>query len=255
MSRSRDEWLGLVRESMVETWALMAEHSEGGRAVRRAGLMAAVVPATPERSVSNSVVYSDREALVASLDELAGIYADAGVNAWTVWVPEDDEEAARALAAAGHVHDASPRAMGAELARVERPDMDGVDWHRECDLETVGRVNDEAYGYTHPGGLRSVIETMPPDMLHAYGARVDGEVAAVLVALDFGSDTEIAWVATREAAQGRGLATALMRQSMWDARERGQETTTLQATKRGAPVYTRVGYEDFGALHMWERRA
>jgi hypothetical protein len=45
-----------------------------------------------------------------------------------------------------------------------------------------------------------------------------------------------------------------MRQSLWDARQRGQETATLQATSRGAGVYRRVGFEDFGALQMWERR-
>ncbi len=27
-----------------------------------------------------------------------------------------------------------------------------------------------------------------------------------------------------------------------------------QATKLGAPVYDRLGYRDFGATHMWERR-
>ncbi len=48
----RAEWLDVVRESMVATWRLMAEHSEGGRAIERDGLFAAIVPATPKRSVS-----------------------------------------------------------------------------------------------------------------------------------------------------------------------------------------------------------
>jgi hypothetical protein len=38
------------------------------------------------------------------------------------------------------------------------------------------------------------------------------------------------------------------------AREDGLETTTLQATKLGRPVYEKLGYRDFGAGHMWERR-
>jgi GNAT superfamily N-acetyltransferase len=254
MSRSREDLLELVRESMVDTWTLMAESTEGGRALRRDGLVAAIVPATPQRSVSNSVIYTDRDALLGSLEELAGVYADAGIAAWTVWVPEDDAEAGAALAVAGHVLDASPRAMAAELAGAERPDMTGIEWSRECDLETIGRVNDEAYGYDHPGGLRTIISQMPMERLHRYAASVDGQVAAVLMTIDFGTDTEIVWVATREAARGRGLATALMRQAIWDARERGQETSTLQATRLGAPVYARVGYQDLGALNMWERR-
>jgi hypothetical protein len=45
-----------------------------------------------------------------------------------------------------------------------------------------------------------------------------------------------------------------MRRALWDAAGRGCETSTLQATKLGRPVYERVGYEDFGALQMWEYR-
>jgi hypothetical protein len=45
-----------------------------------------------------------------------------------------------------------------------------------------------------------------------------------------------------------------MCQALHDARDRGRKTTTLQATKAGAPIYERLGYHDFGALQMWERR-
>ena len=61
-------------------------------------------------------------------------------------------------------------------------------------------------------------------------------------------------VATLERARGRGLATALMRQALLEARERGMETTSLQATRMGAPIYARLGYRDLGAIQMWERR-
>ncbi len=45
-----------------------------------------------------------------------------------------------------------------------------------------------------------------------------------------------------------------MAKALADARAEGCETTTLQATKLGSPVYRRLGYEDFGALQMWEHR-
>ncbi|HEX6115801.1 MAG TPA: GNAT family N-acetyltransferase [Solirubrobacterales bacterium] len=249
----RDAWLDVVLESMLATWGLIARRSEGGRAIERDGVFAAVVPATPKRSVSNSVIYTDPVALAASLDELASAYDEAGVDAWTVWVPEDDAVAIRALERAGHVLDAEPRAMGAELDAIERPDLGELDWFRDCDLAAVARVNDEAYGYGDEG-FAPVITRLDTDEVHTYGVRVDGETAGVMVAIDAGDDTEIAWVATSEAARGRGLATALMRQSLWDARERGRRTSTLQATKLGAPVYERVGFRDLGALQMWERR-
>jgi len=249
----RAAWLDRVRESMVVTWGLIARHSEGGRAIEREGVFAAVVPATPKRSVSNSVIYSDADALARALDELAAAYDEAGVEAWTVWVPEGETEAAAALADAGHALDAEPRAMGAELDGLERPDLGDVDWFRGCDLETVGRVNDSAYGYG-PHGFSPIISTLPPTEVHPYGARVDGKTVAVMLAIDGAGDTEIAWVATDEAARGRGLATALMSQALWDARQRGMRTSTLQATKLGAPIYERVGFRDLGALQMWERR-
>ena len=88
----RAAWLDAVRESMVGTWRLITESSEGAQAFERDGLFAAVVPVSPDRSVMNSVIYSDREALLGSLGELARTYEEAGIRAWTVWVPEDDAE-------------------------------------------------------------------------------------------------------------------------------------------------------------------
>ena len=50
------------------------------------GVTACVSPARPERSVVNSVVYDDAEALIAAIPALAVTYEDAGIAAWTVWV-------------------------------------------------------------------------------------------------------------------------------------------------------------------------
>jgi hypothetical protein len=45
-----------------------------------------------------------------------------------------------------------------------------------------------------------------------------------------------------------------MARALADAAEQGLETTTLQATKLGYPVYEKLGYRDLGVLQMWERR-
>ena len=87
--------------------------------VRREGLRAAVVPASPQRSLFNSVYYEDPAALVAELDALEALYESHGVRAWTVWVPDDDRETARLLGARGHTLDAGPRAMAMELEEFE----------------------------------------------------------------------------------------------------------------------------------------
>ena len=52
-----------------------------------------------------------------------------------------------------------------------------------------------------------------------------------------------------------GLAAALMRRALADGRARGNEVSTLQATKLGRPVYERLGYRSFGTIEMWERRS
>jgi hypothetical protein len=45
-----------------------------------------------------------------------------------------------------------------------------------------------------------------------------------------------------------------MARAITAAGRRGRVTTTLVATKLGRPVYERIGYRDFGAIQMWERR-
>jgi GNAT superfamily N-acetyltransferase len=93
-----------------------------------------------------------------------------------------------------------------------------------------------------------------PDGLRIYTASLEGRPAATVAARDAGGDCSIWSVATAPEARGRGLSTALMRRALWDAAGRSCGTSTLQATKLGRPVYERVGYEDFGALQMWEYR-
>jgi predicted acetyltransferase len=68
------------------------------------------------------------------------------------------------------------------------------------------------------------------------------------------SDAAVIWVATVPEARNRGISSRLMAQALRNAREDGYETTTLQSTKLGRPVYEKLGYRDFGAAHMWERR-
>jgi len=45
-----------------------------------------------------------------------------------------------------------------------------------------------------------------------------------------------------------------MAPALADARDRRCITTTLQATKLGAPVYHQLGYRTLTRLEMWERR-
>jgi GNAT superfamily N-acetyltransferase len=245
-------WLGLVRAGMPPFWRSLAEGT-GGRVWEENGVFAAIVPSSPRRSFFNSVLYEDPDRLIASIDTLAGVYADAGVEAWTVWVPEEEQAVAGALEAAGHKLDATPRAMGMPLGDLNPPDPDPELEIREGrDFELVSKLNEIAYGFA-PGDFPPIRGDQPT--LRTYFGAVEGETLGCAGAFVHGSDCEIVYVAVLPEGRGRGISGRLMAKALEEASDEGLETTTLQATKLGYPVYVRLGYGDHGTLQMWERRS
>lgn len=245
--------LDRMQRSMRAAWAGVAAGSAGARVIERDGVLAMVLPAIPERSVFNSVLYDTPDGLTGMLPELAREYEDAGVDAWTVWLPDHDSASAKLLASAGHKLDANPRAMALELADLPEPDPGDLEWTSDGSLEVMKRINDVAYGY-EPGTFERGLGATPEGTWRIYEARLGGEPASVLATTDVEGDCGIWWVATVPEARGRGLSRDLLGIALAEARGRGLETSTLQATKLGRPVYERVGYRDVGALQMWERR-
>ena len=240
-----------MSHSMREEFRLMPEEA-GGTLFERDGVIACILPVVPDRSLPNSVLYEDHAGLANVLDELAAAYRDAGVRAWTVWVPRQDEAARSLLEQAGHVLDAEPAAMAADLATVEPPRDDDPECDSAPRFEDLGRLNDLAYGTGDQ--LAKVIGAGPGDPGHLYVTRDGADVTAALVTADHDGDTSVWWVATAPQARGRGLASGLMRRALADGRERGSDISTLQATKMGRPVYEALGYRTFGVCEMWERR-
>jgi ribosomal protein S18 acetylase RimI-like enzyme len=224
-----------------------AESSPGGRVVEEDGVLAAIAPAIPDRSVLNCVVYEDVAALEASLDRVAAAYDEAGVRAWTVWVHESDERAARALEAAGSVFDGEPMAMGLDLGELDdTPGDGGVEVVEGPDPAEVGRVLAASYGWPEMAGAIDRVD----GELRVYIARAGGSGAACVATYDHGDDCGVFMVGTVPDARGRGLCPALMRLAL----ARGRAVSTLQATAMGRPVYARLGYRDMGRVTMWERR-
>lgn len=239
-------------KSMRSVFHLIARSSEDAHVVELDGVLASVTPAVPERSLPNSVIYESEEALVAALPELTRHYDDAGVDAWTVWTPEDDKRAAAALRDAGHALDADPVAMSLDLAELdEPPEID----HRTGDdlMPVIADINDRAYGHDD-GPFARMFAQHPAGVTRNYVADVDGQPAACLQIFPVDGDASVYWVATLPDARGRGLCRRLMLRALRDAREAGCDISTLQATKLGEPVYARLGYRTHGALQMWEKR-
>jgi GNAT superfamily N-acetyltransferase len=219
------------------------------------GVSMLIVPATPRRSVMNAVVYERPEALEAAYERIASDFHDAGIEAWTVWVPRADERSAEMLAAAGHVLDGSPVVMCAALEDLELdPALPGaISWTGAAPLQALVSIAGPAFEFD-PGELARAFEVSPPGAL-TYIAEHDGRPAASVMAFDHDGDCGIYWVATAEEARGRGLCKGLMTAALLDARERGCTTTSLQATKAGYPVYAGLGFRDLGPIDMWELRA
>src|SRR5688572_28634030 len=79
--------LAIQRRAFYDLIKFLGAASPGARVHERDGVVGAIVPAVPERSIVNSVVYRDADALADAYDELAAAYGEAGVEAWTVWRP------------------------------------------------------------------------------------------------------------------------------------------------------------------------
>lgn len=220
--------------------------------IRRPRLLAAVVPSSPRRSFFNSVFYSDPAALSAEVGTLAEAYDSHGVDAWTVWVPDEDRDSARMLAGRGHELDASPRAMAMALTDLgpELPAPKGVETG-PIDASTCAVLNDLAYGFGDEGFAAGIAgETS----IRWHGAFAGSEPLGCVGTIEAGDDCLVTGVATPPEHRGRGIASWLVRSALAKAREHGLATASLQASRAGASIYERLGFRDLGFLEMWELR-
>jgi GNAT superfamily N-acetyltransferase len=232
--------LGRMLRSMRATWAPLGDWSE------RDGVGSVLSTHVPERSILNGVIYDEGADVEAAYDWLDDRYRS--VDAWTVWVPETDRPTAEFLERRGHTLDADPAMMVLELASFEPP-AELPDWQHGT-IADVARVNEAAYPW-HDGSMeRALLGSHFGADLHVY---VAGD-ASTLGILDCDGDASVIFVATLPEARGHGLAGGLLAAALLEARERGNDISTLQATKMGEPVYARLGYERFGAIEMWEKR-
>ncbi|HWV88182.1 MAG TPA: GNAT family N-acetyltransferase, partial [Capillimicrobium sp.] len=218
------------RATMQAFFAEVLAHD--GTVVRPArGVVAAVVPSVPHRSMPNSVVYEDARVLDddAVLDAIGATYAQAGVHAWTVWVRPGDEWLTERLAARGHVHDAEPMLMAAPLDGMDLEPRAALDLDPDPDWRTLAIVNDRAY--RTPGDLeRAVGGLRDVEGCTLWIARDGGEPVAAAAIHLHGGDAGVELVAVVPEARGRGLSAELLRHALTDAARAGATTTSLQAT-------------------------
>ena len=211
-------------ETLVASWAEYARWAPGAAVHRLAGVDVAVFPNEPERAVYNNALVARACRARERADALAALeraYADGRRNRFAVWAHEDDDALRSDLERRGYRLDTSTRAMGMALA-----DMPAAAAHRPRAGGLVGA----------PPDRRAAAELPSPRRSHApstFGVgRLGGEDVATALAFDHRGDCGIYNVGTLEHARRRGLGTALTLLQLHDARARGCQTASLQATPR-----------------------
>jgi GNAT superfamily N-acetyltransferase len=232
----------------------LAEALPDVRVVEVGGVEALVSPGAPERSVVNAAVLAeppaDAERFAA---DLAGVYRAAGVHAWTVWVPPRAAAATEGLAAAGHVFDGEPVAMGVALdGRFAAVPDDGLVLDSAPRLVELMALNDVVY--RTGGSFARAAAGARDDVFRLFAVREGGRMISCLLTFDAGDDCVVELVATHPDARRRGLARGLLARALADGRARGRRGSTLVATAAGAPLYEGLGYERLERWEMWERR-
>lgn len=232
LATMRSAWRALARNGA--SW-----HDEDG-------IGALVTPSVPERSVLNCVIYERGADVAGAYEGLAPLFD--GVDAWTVWVPQEDTETAGFLERQGHELDAEPAGMVLELATFEQPAPPPNVTTPSVDL--LGDVNESAYPWQDGSMRRGIVGGISPEDYRLYAT----ENSSVLGIRDCDGDAGLFFVATLPEARGRGLSYSLIGQAMTEARDRGCDISTLQGTRMGEPVYERLGYRTITRIQMWEKR-
>jgi GNAT superfamily N-acetyltransferase len=127
--------------------------------------------------------------------------------------------------------------MGMSLTDIHLPrpeiELGSLDWDEYVRL------------FELPTGLLSEADH---SVFHLVVACLGGEHVAAAMAFDHGSDCGVFNVTTLERARRRGLGTALSALQLHDARDRGCQTASLQATPMAEHVYATVGFRDLGLI-------
>jgi ribosomal protein S18 acetylase RimI-like enzyme len=239
MSSARDLY-SRGAQTLVASWEAYARGSRGAAVARSPGVVAAVFPREPARSVYNNALLerdlspSERG---AALDAMEATYASAGIERFAAWVHASDGPLRGDLEARGYTFDTSTRAMGMDLSdiSVPRPEVELAppDWSEYLRVAEL------------PAGL---LDDVDQRAFHVQIARLAGESVATGIAFDLDGDCGIYNVGTLAHARRRGLATAVTALLAHDAAARGCHTASLQSTVMAEPAYAAVGFRDLGRI-------
>jgi ribosomal protein S18 acetylase RimI-like enzyme len=245
---------GTLRDRLWQGFAqlqtLLGGDAAGGVVTEEEGIVASFVPGAPDSPTLNAAIVVETDLDLDRLDAMRRRWEQIGVRRWGVWTDGTSYGVTDTLRLARmRVTSASP-GMAAEIADLT---LNGRGPAGPTDLATVGHVNDLAYG-NPDARLERTLSPLPPGLLHAYVAELNGRPASVALALHHQEDCGISFVATAPHARRQGLASDVMEKVALDAREAGLTSATLQATSLGEKLYNALGYRKVTDMQLWERR-
>lgn len=134
-------------------------------------------------------------------------------------------------------------AMSLDSIGVPRPRLEQgpSDWHAYLRL------------LTSLGGPEGLLEDVDPGAFHVRVASVSGESVASAIACDHNGDCGIYNVGTLPQLRRRGLGSGLTALHLYDARDRGCATASLQATEMAQGIYATLGFRDLGRFIEYVR--
>lgn len=255
-----DHLLGLAYDDLPPFLRRFAAASESSECLEFDGVTALIAPSCPNRSLINGVAFdrSRPEGLTGGLERLARAFDAAGVNAWGVWLFDDEPEIEAALSGAGLKLDSSPAAMAAPYGELilDWPPAEGVVLDFEWDPAAMMVLNAQAYGLPDEEFLAALGGLPAAEDMFMVFAREAGEPLACALFLQLGDeDLAVYFVATRPGVRSRGLGRTVMQAGLTEGALRGCATTSLQASPKGVPLYLKLGYRDLGRkVNLWEHR-
>ncbi|MDN2499338.1 hypothetical protein FHY52_22050 [Nocardia nova] len=225
--------------TLVASWEANALGAADAAVHHLDGVVAAVFPSGPERDVYNNAVLGQglsKAGRAEAIEAMESHYHRAGVDRFAAWVCEDDTWMREDLERRGYLVSETTRAMGLDLDRLvsPRPRVDAAPpaWSDYQRLFLPDRL----------------LAGLDPATYRVALARLGNDIVAAAICLDVGGDCGIYNVETLEPARRRGLATSLTLLQVYDARDRGCTTASLQSTPMAERVYAAIGFRDLGRI-------
>lgn len=230
------------QDTLIASWAALAQTSPGARMVDSPGAITAVFP--DWAPLNNAILLVDVATASTVAARLGTLYAAAGVGTWALWIPSraTDLDAPDTLRAVGGLtRDTTTLVMQAALA----PGQTRADGVVRTSLDAAIRASDEPVDAAELGSPEAV------PGLAAWVLLRDGAAVAGAWSFRHGTDCGIYTVGTAPAWRRRGLATALLRHVLAVAAQDGARTATLQSTPMARGLYSALGFTPVGRYEEW----